>query len=141
MEFEALAALIAGPCGGLVVAVYFLRAFISFQKDTIARLMFAYSILRSWLRNSVGVISKMGFYESDRIRRKQKLVKKIIKKREDMGKAEEVSVSVADDLLRLLWKVFKYGKGGYTKEEARDLGEDLLALAFEVLEKALDKED
>jgi len=93
------------------------------------------------LRNSVGVISKMGFYESDRIRRKQKLVKKIIKKREDMGKAEEVSVSVADDLLRLLWKVFKYGKGGYTKEEARDLGEDLLALAFEVLEKALDKED
>lgn len=93
------------------------------------------------MRNSVGVISKMGFYESDRIRRKQKLVKKIIKKREDMGKAEEVSVSVADDLLRLLWKVFKYGKGGYTKEEARDLGEDLLALAFEVLEKALDKED
>ena len=37
MEFEALAALIAGPCGGLVVAVYFLRAFISFQKDTIAK--------------------------------------------------------------------------------------------------------
>ena len=78
----------------------------------------------------------MGFYESDRIRRKQR-----INKKEDMGKAEEVSISVADDLLRLLWKVFKYGKGGYTKEEARDLGEDLLALAFEVLEKALDKED
>jgi hypothetical protein len=83
----------------------------------------------------------VGFYESDRIRRKQKLVIKKIIKRKDMGKAEEVSVSVADDLLRLLWKVFKYGKGGYTKEEARDLGEDLLALAFEVLEKALDKED
>jgi hypothetical protein len=88
------------------------------------------------------VKNKMGFYESDRIRRKQKLVvKKIINKRDSMGKAEEVSVSVADDLLRLLWKVFKYGKGGYTKEEARDLGEDLLALAFEVLEKALDKDD
>jgi divalent metal cation (Fe/Co/Zn/Cd) transporter len=39
MEFEALAALIAGPCGGLVVAVYFLRSFISFQKDTIQKVL------------------------------------------------------------------------------------------------------
>jgi|TARA_R100001530_G_C4254171_1_gene138681 hypothetical protein len=39
MEFEALAALIAGPCGGLVVAVYFLRSFIAFQKDTIAKVL------------------------------------------------------------------------------------------------------
>jgi len=72
----------------------------------------------------------------DRVRRKRR-----INKKEDMGKTEEVSVMVADDLLRLIFKVFKYGKGGYTKAEARDLGEDLLALAFEVLEKALDKED
>ena len=39
MELEALAALIAGSCGGIVVAVYFLKSFIAFQKDTIAKVL------------------------------------------------------------------------------------------------------
>jgi|TARA_R100001530_G_scaffold131861_1_gene103786 hypothetical protein len=77
----------------------------------------------------------MGFYESDRIRRKQIGRKKI------MGKTEDISISVADDLLKLLWKVWKFRKGGYSKEEASELIEDLLGLAFEILEKVVDKDE
>ena len=89
----------------------------------------------------------MGFYESDRIRSKQKVVRISLReiareiKEGSMGKVEDVSVSVADDLLKLLWKVWKFRKGGYTKEEASELIEDLLALAFEILEQTVDKDE
>lgn len=58
-----------------------------------------------------------------------------------MGKTEDISISVADDLLKLLWKVWKFRKGGYSKEEASELIEDLLGLAFEILEKVVDKDE
>lgn len=57
-----------------------------------------------------------------------------------MGKGEEISISLADDLLKLLWKVWKFRSGGYSKEEASELVEDLLSLAFEILEKVLEKD-
>jgi hypothetical protein len=39
------------------------------------------------------------------------------------------------NIMRLIAKLVRYGKGGITKEEARDLGEELLLLAAELLEK------
>lgn len=39
------------------------------------------------------------------------------------------------NVMRLITKLVRYGKGGITKEEARDLGEELLMLAAELLEK------
>lgn len=42
-------------------------------------------------------------------------------------------------IIRLIAKTLRYSKGGFTKEERRDLGLDLLMLASEVLEDIVDE--
>ncbi len=39
-------------------------------------------------------------------------------------------ISIAPMIMRLALKAIQYSKDGYTPEEARDLGEDLLTLAI-----------
>jgi hypothetical protein len=45
----------------------------------------------------------------------------------------KVDIDIVDDLWRLIWKLWKYRKGGYDKREATELANDLMALAMEIV--------
>ncbi len=59
-----------------------------------------------------------------------------------MGTEEkgERIIGLAPKLIKLIVKVIKYSKGGLTKEERQELGQDLLELAADVLEEVLDED-
>jgi hypothetical protein len=50
----------------------------------------------------------------------------------------EVLIGLTPKLVKLIIKTIKFSKGGLDKEERQELGQDLLALAYEVLEGVLD---
>jgi hypothetical protein len=52
-------------------------------------------------------------------------------------KGEEL-IKLTPRLIKLIIKTIKYSKGGLDKEERRELGEDLLMLAYEVLGDLVD---
>lgn len=51
---------------------------------------------------------------------------------------KETMIALTPKLVKLIIKTIKYSKGGLTKEERQELGSDLLALAFEVLDGVVD---
>lgn len=51
----------------------------------------------------------------------------------------DIKIEIVDDLWRLIWKLWKYRKGGYDKEEAAELANDLMSLAMEILDQFMDK--
>jgi hypothetical protein len=53
----------------------------------------------------------------------------------------EIKIEIVDDLWRLIWKLWKYRKGGYDKEEAAELADDLMSLAMEILGQFIDDKD
>jgi len=54
-----------------------------------------------------------------------------------MHKQEEL-INITPKLVKLIVKTIKYSKGGLNKEERRELGLDLLELAYEVLGDLID---
>ena len=54
-----------------------------------------------------------------------------------MDKKEEL-IKLTPKLVKLIVKTIKYSKGGLNKDERRELGEDLLELAYEVLGDLID---
>ena len=54
-----------------------------------------------------------------------------------MGK--EINIEIVDDLMSLIWKLWKYRKGGYSKEEAADLADNLMELAMGIVSQYMDK--
>lgn len=50
----------------------------------------------------------------------------------------EIIIGLTPKLVKLIIKTIKFSKGGLDKEERQELGQDLLALAYEVLEGVLD---
>ncbi len=59
-----------------------------------------------------------------------------------MSKEEkgERIIGLAPKLIKLIVKVVRYSKGGLSKEERQELGQDLLELAADVLEEVLDED-
>lgn len=57
------------------------------------------------------------------------------KLKEDAG---EELIKLTPRLIKLIIKTIKYSKGGLDKEERRELGEDLLLLAYEILGDIVD---
>jgi hypothetical protein len=57
------------------------------------------------------------------------------KLKEDVG---EDLIKLTPRLIKLIIKTIKYSKGGLDKEERRELGEDLLLLAYEILGDIVD---
>lgn len=53
-----------------------------------------------------------------------------------MKKNEKILMTVAPAIVRLGIKALRYSKDGYTKDEARELGSDLLLLALTVIDLA-----
>ena len=53
-------------------------------------------------------------------------------------KNKEELIKLTPQLMRLIVKTIKYSKGGLTKAERRELGLDLLELAYEVLGDLID---
>jgi len=47
-------------------------------------------------------------------------------------------IKLTPQLVKLIIKTIKYSKGGLTKEEREELGQDLLLLAYEVLDSIID---
>jgi|TARA_R100001530_G_scaffold131861_1_gene103787 hypothetical protein len=56
MGVEEIVMLIAGPAGGLAVAVYFLNRFMAFQKETIMKVLEASDADRELFKTAVGQI-------------------------------------------------------------------------------------
>jgi len=52
----------------------------------------------------------------------------------------EELIKLTPQLMRLIVKTIKYSKGGLNKEERRELGSDLLELAYQVLGDLIDDE-
>lgn len=55
-------------------------------------------------------------------------------------KHKKVLVSIAPAIMRLALKAIQYSKDGFTKEEARDLGADLLTLAITIINLAQEEQ-
>jgi|5B_taG_2_1085324.scaffolds.fasta_scaffold21350_6 hypothetical protein len=53
-----------------------------------------------------------------------------------MKRNEKILMTVAPAIVRLGIKALRYSKDGYTKDEARELGSDLLLLALTVIDLA-----
>jgi hypothetical protein len=53
---------------------------------------------------------------------------------------KEELINLTPKLVRLIVKTIKFSKGGLTKAERRELGTDLLELAYEVLGDLIDDE-
>jgi hypothetical protein len=51
----------------------------------------------------------------------------------------KVDIDIVDDLWRLIWKLWKYRKGGYDKEEAAELADDLMSLAMEIVSQFVEQ--
>jgi hypothetical protein len=51
-------------------------------------------------------------------------------------KNEKILMTVAPAIVRLGIKALRYSKDGFTKDEARELGQDLLLLALTVIDLA-----
>ena len=51
----------------------------------------------------------------------------------------DIRVEIGDDLMGLIWKLWKYRKGGYSKEEAADLADDLMGLAMGIVAQYIEK--
>ena len=51
-------------------------------------------------------------------------------------KNEKILMTVAPAIVRLGIKALRYSKDGFTKDEARELGSDLLLLALTVIDLA-----
>ena len=47
-------------------------------------------------------------------------------------------IKLTPELVKLIIKTIKYSKGGLDKEEREELGQDLLLLAYEVLDSIID---
>jgi hypothetical protein len=54
-----------------------------------------------------------------------------------MHKKEEL-IKLTPELVKLIVKTIKYSKGGLNKTERRELGEDLLELAYQLLGDLID---
>ncbi len=52
--------------------------------------------------------------------------------------AGEDLIKLTPRLIKLIIKTIKYSKGGLDREERRELGEDLLLLAYEILGDIVD---
>jgi|14_taG_2_1085336.scaffolds.fasta_scaffold114991_3 hypothetical protein len=52
--------------------------------------------------------------------------------------AGEDLIKLTPRLIKLIIKTIKYSKGGLDKDERRELGEDLLMLAYEILGDLVD---
>tara|TARA_R100000951_G_scaffold151_1_gene703 strand:- start:173 stop:340 length:168 start_codon:yes stop_codon:yes gene_type:complete len=50
---------------------------------------------------------------------------------------KEDLIKLTPHLVRLIVKTIKYSRGGLDKEERKELGQDLLELAYKVLEGAV----
>jgi len=57
-----------------------------------------------------------------------------------MRRGKEEIIGLAPQLVKLIIKTISYSKGGLTREERRELGMDLLDLAWKVLGEVLDEE-
>ena len=55
------------------------------------------------------------------------------------GTTMKVDIDIVDDLWRLIWKLWKYRKGGYDKEEAAELADDLMSLAMEIVSQFVEQ--
>jgi hypothetical protein len=51
---------------------------------------------------------------------------------------KEDLIKLSPGLIKLLIKTIKYSKGGLSKAERKELGNDLLELAFKVLDEVVD---
>ena len=49
-------------------------------------------------------------------------------------KPEEIVIKHAPSVLRLIWKLIRFSKDGWNEAEKKELGEDLLEMAYYVLE-------
>ena len=55
-----------------------------------------------------------------------------------MPLTENEGIKLSPRLLKLIVKVIRYGKGGYSKEERQELASDLLELSVSVLSDTID---
>jgi len=53
---------------------------------------------------------------------------------------EQLVVAHAPSVIKLIWKLIRFSKDGYDEAEKKELGEDLLAMAYYVLEDVIHKE-
>tara|TARA_R110000823_G_scaffold192118_2_gene323821 strand:+ start:797 stop:1015 length:219 start_codon:yes stop_codon:yes gene_type:complete len=56
-------------------------------------------------------------------------------------KPQEIVVENAPSLLKLIWKLITYSRDGWSVEEKKELGQDLLVLASAILEDVIHFED
>ena len=54
-----------------------------------------------------------------------------------MNPRQEAVIGLSPKLVKLIVKVVKFSKGGFSKEERQELGADLLELAAEVLDEVV----
>jgi hypothetical protein len=57
-----------------------------------------------------------------------------------MRRGKEEIIGLAPQLVKLIIKTISFSKGGLSREERRELGMDLLDLAWKVLGEVLDEE-
>ena len=54
---------------------------------------------------------------------------------------QEIVVENVPSLIKVIWKLITYSKDGWSVDEKKELGQDLLALAAAILEDVVHKED
>ena len=57
-----------------------------------------------------------------------------------MKRGKEDIIKLAPELVKLIIKTISFSKGGLSKEERKELGADLLELAWRVLGEVVDEE-
>ena len=55
-------------------------------------------------------------------------------------KPEEIVIKHAPSVLRLIWKLIRFSKDGWSEDEKKELGEDLLEMAYYVLADVMHKD-
>jgi hypothetical protein len=64
-------------------------------------------------------------------------INKVLRSKLSEEKGGEL-IKLTPELVKLIIKTIKYSKGGLDKEEREELGQDLLLLAYEVLDSIID---
>jgi|TARA_R100000781_G_scaffold102372_1_gene65872 hypothetical protein len=54
-------------------------------------------------------------------------------------KPEEIIIKHVPSVLRLIWKLIRFSKDGWNEDEKKELGEDLLEMAYYVLADVMHK--
>lgn len=54
---------------------------------------------------------------------------------------EEIVIKHAPSVLRLIWKLIRFSKDGWNEAEKKELGEDLLEMAYFVLEDIMSNKE